>query len=92
VTTETFGERLRRLREARGLRKTALARLIGLTEAAIRQLESAAPMTPAWPTACGLLPSWASSRATWPRGRAGLGRGLRLLRRALCLLGLVARR
>ncbi len=40
TTTETFGERLRRLREARGLRKTVLARRVGLTEAAIRQLES----------------------------------------------------
>lgn len=40
MTTETFGERLRRLREARGLRKTVLARQVGLTEAAIRQLES----------------------------------------------------
>ncbi len=40
MTTETFGERLRRLREARGLRKTVLARRVGLTEAAIRQLES----------------------------------------------------
>jgi transcriptional regulator with XRE-family HTH domain len=40
TTTETFGERLRRLREARGLRKTALARRVGLTEACIRQLES----------------------------------------------------
>jgi transcriptional regulator with XRE-family HTH domain len=39
VTTEIFGERLRRLREARGLRKTVLARRVGLTEAAIRQLE-----------------------------------------------------
>ncbi len=38
--TETFGQRLRRLREARGLRKTVLARQVGLTEAAIRQLES----------------------------------------------------
>jgi transcriptional regulator with XRE-family HTH domain len=37
---ETFGQRLRRLREARGLRKTVLARHVGLTEAAIRQLES----------------------------------------------------
>lgn len=40
TTPETFGERLRRLREARGLRKTVLARRVGLTEAAIRQLES----------------------------------------------------
>ena len=37
---ETFGQRLKRLREARGLRKTVLARRVGLTEAAIRQLES----------------------------------------------------
>ncbi len=38
--TETFGGRLRRLREAKGLPKTVLARRVGLTEAAIRQLES----------------------------------------------------
>ncbi len=37
---ESFGQRLRRLREACGLRKTGLARRVGLTEAAIRQLES----------------------------------------------------
>ncbi len=37
---ETFGTRLRRLREERGLPKTALAKRVGLTEAAIRQLES----------------------------------------------------
>ncbi len=37
---ESFGARLRRLREARGLPKTVLARRVGLTEAAIRQLES----------------------------------------------------
>ncbi len=40
TTTETFGERLRRLREARGMRKTVLGRRVGLTQAAIRQLES----------------------------------------------------
>jgi transcriptional regulator with XRE-family HTH domain len=37
---EPFGTRLRRLREARGLAKTTLARRVGLTEACIRQLES----------------------------------------------------
>jgi hypothetical protein len=39
MTTETFGERLRRLREAQ-MPKTALAQKVGLTEAAIRQLGS----------------------------------------------------
>lgn len=36
---EPFGARLRRLREARGLKLTTLAMRVGLTEAAIRQLE-----------------------------------------------------
>ncbi len=40
MTGETFGQRLRRLREARGLPKTVLAKRVGLTEACIRQLES----------------------------------------------------
>jgi transcriptional regulator with XRE-family HTH domain len=44
--TETFGQRLRRLREACGLRKTGLARRVGLTEAAIRQLESGHTKSP----------------------------------------------
>jgi transcriptional regulator with XRE-family HTH domain len=37
---EPFGTRLRRLREARGLKVTFLAMQVGLTEAAIRQLEA----------------------------------------------------
>ncbi len=39
MTGEPFGVRLRRLREARGLKLTTLAMRVGLTEAAIRQLE-----------------------------------------------------
>ena len=37
---ETFGERLRRLRVARGFRVTDVAYAAGLTEGSIRQLES----------------------------------------------------
>ncbi len=37
---ESFGERLRRLRRARALTIPALAKLVGVTESAIRQLES----------------------------------------------------
>ncbi len=40
IDTETFGERLRRLREAKGFALTTLAMRVGLTEACIRQLES----------------------------------------------------
>jgi transcriptional regulator with XRE-family HTH domain len=36
---ESFGARLRRLRQARGLAITTLAMRVGLTEACIRQLE-----------------------------------------------------
>ncbi len=38
--TETFGERLRRLREAQGLSISGLALEVGVSEGAIRQLES----------------------------------------------------
>ncbi len=44
---EGLGARLRRLREARGLKLTPLAMRVGLTEAAIRQLGSAE--SGAWP-------------------------------------------
>lgn len=37
---ETFAERLRRLREERGFSKVEVAKRVGLTEGAIRQLES----------------------------------------------------
>ena len=37
---ETFGHRLRRLRAERGLTIGALAKLVGVTDSAIRQLES----------------------------------------------------
>jgi transcriptional regulator with XRE-family HTH domain len=40
IDTETFGERLRRLREAKGFALTTLAMKVGLTEACIRQLET----------------------------------------------------
>ena len=39
-TGETFGERLRRLRTARGLRVLDVAYAAGITEGAIRQLET----------------------------------------------------
>ncbi|HZO94860.1 MAG TPA: helix-turn-helix transcriptional regulator [Candidatus Baltobacteraceae bacterium] len=37
---ETFGQRLRRLRTERGLTIGVLAKLVGVTDSAIRQLES----------------------------------------------------
>jgi transcriptional regulator with XRE-family HTH domain len=37
---ETFGQRLKRLRNARGLRVTDVAAAAGITEGAIRQLEA----------------------------------------------------
>jgi transcriptional regulator with XRE-family HTH domain len=40
VQNETFGERLKRLRKARGLRVTDVAAAAGVTEGAIRQLEA----------------------------------------------------
>ncbi len=40
IDTETFGERLRRLRMSRGYSLMNLAMRVGLTEACIRQLES----------------------------------------------------
>jgi transcriptional regulator with XRE-family HTH domain len=40
IDTETFGERLRRLREAKGFALTTLAMRVGLTEACLRQLET----------------------------------------------------
>ena len=38
--TETFAQRLRRLRSARSLSIPALAKLVGVTDSAVRQLES----------------------------------------------------
>lgn len=40
VTAETFGERLARLRSEKGMRPTDLAHRVGMTEGAIRHLES----------------------------------------------------
>ena len=40
MTTETFGERLRRLRTQRGLSPGELGLKVGVTEGAIRQMES----------------------------------------------------
>jgi transcriptional regulator with XRE-family HTH domain len=40
IDTETFGERLRRLRYDKGFALTGLAMKVGLTEACIRQLEN----------------------------------------------------
>jgi transcriptional regulator with XRE-family HTH domain len=40
IDTETFGERLRRLREVKGYTVTSLATRVGLTEAYLRQLEA----------------------------------------------------
>ncbi len=40
TTTESFGQRLKRLRMERGLRVTDLAYAAGLTEGSIRQMES----------------------------------------------------
>jgi transcriptional regulator with XRE-family HTH domain len=40
VSAETLGQRIQRLRKARGLRVTDLASTAGVTEGAIRQLES----------------------------------------------------
>jgi transcriptional regulator with XRE-family HTH domain len=39
TTTESFGQRLRRLRTARGLRVLEVAYAAGITEGAIRQME-----------------------------------------------------
>jgi transcriptional regulator with XRE-family HTH domain len=40
IDTETFGERLRRLRETKGWALATLARRVGLTEATLLQLET----------------------------------------------------
>lgn len=40
VAAETFGERLRRIRDDRGLSVGALAQRVGVTEGAVRQMES----------------------------------------------------
>lgn len=39
--SETFGERLRRLRTARGMRVVDVAYAVGITEGVIRQIEAA---------------------------------------------------
>jgi transcriptional regulator with XRE-family HTH domain len=40
TNTESFGERLQRLRKARGIRVTDVAAAAGITEGSIRQMES----------------------------------------------------
>lgn len=49
TTPETFGERLRRLRTERGLRPGELAYKAGITEGAIRQMESGQTKTASLP-------------------------------------------
>lgn len=49
MADETFGERLKRLRIEKGLTHTQLAYRVGLTEGAIRQMESGAIKTATFP-------------------------------------------
>jgi transcriptional regulator with XRE-family HTH domain len=49
MADETFGERLRRLRLARALSPGALAQRVGVTEGAIRQMESGQTKSASFP-------------------------------------------
>jgi transcriptional regulator with XRE-family HTH domain len=47
-TSETFGQRLRRLRAARGISCSELAYRVGVTEGAIRQIETGQTKNPSF--------------------------------------------
>lgn len=60
---EGVGERVRRLREAQGWSEAVLAGMIGLTEAAIKKLESSGSKAPSFPN--GLLMAQALGVSAW---------------------------